>query len=265
MQNSINKVVHLLRVESAAQTIKRNPLMKKAIQYVYPQRIDDLVQPMRLGTLYDRKLDPQETDLLKDWLHRNEKQLRSSASLPLAELSIRLAGTRNEGDVSPKTNRTSLSKVSEQQLNPSDNFISTRGGAQQKSENIFTDDPSISFEGKCFQFSGTLEFGKRADAVLAADKLGGFTPGGDSLTKLVNYLVVGNLEKAERRRRGYGGKINKAMNLNREADCKIQIIHERDFFAALVRAFRKLEKKIKPFSSAEFTYGSLSNSAAYCV
>ena len=88
----------------------------------------------------------------------------------------------------------------------------------------------------------------------ANEKLGGFIAGADALTMLVNYLVVGNLERRARKRKGDGGKINMAMNLNREGHCGIQIIREHDFVEAVLKTFRKFEIKKKPFVKAAFTY-----------
>ncbi len=124
-------------------------------------------------------------------------------------------------------------------------------------ENIFTDDFAIAFEGQCFQFSGMLEFGKREEAILVVEKLGGYTPGGNSLTSLVNYLIVGNLEKRALQRNGYGGKINKAMHLNKEAYHHIQIILENNFVKAVLKVIHKFEIRESPFIKTKITYKSL--------
>ncbi|MBI4546921.1 MAG: hypothetical protein HY707_03010 [Ignavibacteriae bacterium] len=148
----------------------------------------------------------------------------------------------------------SLREVLNQSIVPSSNGRRGAKKEEQKSESIFTDYQAITFEGKCFQFSGTLEFGKRDAAVLALEKLGGFTPGGNDVTRLVNYLVVGNLQKGARKRKGYRDKISKAINLNREAHGEIQIIRERDFVKAVLKTFRVFETKEKPFVKTRFAH-----------
>lgn len=124
---------------------------------------------------------------------------------------------------------------------------------------IFTDGPVVTFEGKCFQFSGTLEFGRREDAIFAVEKLGGFIPAGSCLTGLVNYLVVGNLEKGSLKRDGYGNKISKAMRFKGETHHEIQIIREHDFVKAVLSAFQKFEITERLFIKTKFTYKSLSD------
>ena len=147
-----------------------------------------------------------------------------------------------------------LREVLDQSIVTSSNGRRGAEKEEQKRECIFTDHQAITFEGKCFQFSGTLEFGKRDAAVLSLEKLGGYTPGGNALTRLVNYLVVGNLEKGERKRKGYRDKISKAINLNREARGEIQIIREWDFVKAVMKTFREFETKEKPFVKTRFAH-----------
>jgi NAD-dependent DNA ligase len=129
----------------------------------------------------------------------------------------------------------------------------------EKKETIFTNNMTITFEGKCFQFSGTLEFGKREDAIAVVEKLGGYIPSGNSLTTLVNYLVVGNLKTRALKRNGYGGKINKALSLNRNAHRQIQIILESDFVKAVLKAIHTSELKEMPVIKTKTTYRALAN------
>jgi NAD-dependent DNA ligase len=127
----------------------------------------------------------------------------------------------------------------------------------EQGENIFTDNIVVTFEGKCFQFSGMLEFGRREEAVLVVEKLGGYTPSGSSFPSSVNYLVIGDLEKRASRRNGYGSMINKAMNLSKKALSQIQIIPERDFVKAVVKAIYRDDIRETSLTKTEPNYGSL--------
>ncbi|HEV8538686.1 MAG TPA: hypothetical protein VGR15_07155 [Bacteroidota bacterium] len=238
--------------------------MKKTIQLVRSQKDHPSTRQLASVTLFDRRLDPVETALLKEWLHGNEDQLCSDASAHLVKESQYAERVIEARQTSASSNRRNSSQAASQRINSSLNGRNRPGRESAESQSFYTNHPAITFEGMCFQFSGTLEFGKRVDAIMATVKLGGYTPSGDSLTTLVNYLVVGNLEKAAHRRNGHGGKIRKAMNLISEMHCDIQIIRERDFVYAVVKAFRKFETTRKPFSGTKFTYRALLGRASGC-
>lgn len=217
--------------------------MKKALPRVYPQKIYALLRQVPSETLYDRKPNSAEMELIKSELHDTMKHLLPSSPLLPAKPNKHFDGTKKGGNVSPSTD--SLQNVSQEHM--------------QKNESIFTEDITITFDGKCFQFSGSLESGRREDAILVVEKLGGYSPSGNSLlTTLVNYLVVGNLEKHAPHRNGYGGNIDKAVNLNREARHSIQIIRECDFVKAVLKAITILERSERPSIETAITYRSLS-------
>lgn len=237
--------------------------MKRNARYVYPQKIYTLLRQITSDNRYDRKLDPLEMELLKNWLHHHEHHLRPS-SLLLAVLGKRLEDTKTPDSSPTERNRISVSNSAEQQINSqvNESKLSAEGDSV-KLERIFTDNFTVSFDGKCFQFSGKLEFGKREDAILVVEMLGGFSPSGNSLlTKLVNYLVVGSLETHAPKRNGYGGNINKAMSLNRETHQRIHIIRERDFVKAALKHIHRFESRETPFIKTAITYKSLSDRAS---
>ena len=69
--------------------------------------------------------------------------------------------------------------------------------------------PSISFEGMSFIFTGTCAFGTRKQCQSATESLGGINA--KSVTKKLDYLVLGTYVTDSWAHESYGRKIEKAM------------------------------------------------------
>jgi NAD-dependent DNA ligase len=69
--------------------------------------------------------------------------------------------------------------------------------------------PANAFPGMTFLFAGTCTFGMRSQCQAAIETLGGINSG--SVTKSLNYLVLGTYVTDSRAHETFGRKIEKAM------------------------------------------------------
>lgn len=83
--------------------------------------------------------------------------------------------------------------------------------------------PELIFEGRTFCFTGVFDFGQRSLCQEATIQRGGVAS--NSVTKKLNYLVIGNVGSEVWRHSSFGAKIVKAVEY-REAGTKIAIISE---------------------------------------
>lgn len=86
--------------------------------------------------------------------------------------------------------------------------------------------PPVLFEGSTFVFTGRFRFGPRRTCEAAVLKRGGALVPGETVTHLVDYLVVGELGSAQWKRQAYGSKIEKAV-VERRGHATPAIISEK--------------------------------------
>lgn len=89
--------------------------------------------------------------------------------------------------------------------------------------------PAIAFPGKCFVFTGTCVFGTRAECEALTAARGGITHG--TITKHVDYLVLGTYVTESWIHETYGRKIEKAIEY-RGAGVRLAIVNEQHWVAA---------------------------------
>lgn len=94
---------------------------------------------------------------------------------------------------------------------------------------IYSSNPEIVFSKKVFCFTGDSYKSSRSDMMELVKSLGGDCS--DSVTKKVNYLVVGEAGSDAWAHCAYGRKIEKAMCLRKQG-LSIQIVRETDFWSA---------------------------------
>lgn len=97
----------------------------------------------------------------------------------------------------------------------------------------FDDDPSIWFDGRSFCFTGNFLYGTRADCERAILKRGCLVR--DSITRNLEYLVVGSLIEPSWAHSTYGRKIEKAIDYINKG-YGIAIVSERQWTEALSAA-----------------------------
>jgi len=84
--------------------------------------------------------------------------------------------------------------------------------------------PELVLIGRCFMFTGTMAFGPRKDCEALITERGGLI--GGTVSKKVNYLVVGSIGNDQWLHSTYGTKIKKAVAI-RESGAPLSIISEQ--------------------------------------
>ena len=85
-------------------------------------------------------------------------------------------------------------------------------------------DPDISFFGKRFLFTGTCAYGTRQECQVEVEKRGGINE--KSVTKRLDYLVLGTYVTSSWKHENYGNKIEKAMQYRDEKGIPLAIVTE---------------------------------------
>jgi len=101
---------------------------------------------------------------------------------------------------------------------------------------LIEETPSIDFPGRTFLFTGKMAWGSRSEAEKQIIARGGLLPKSKSVTRNLDYLILG-----EDREKGWtslitGGKLAQAfeMRINSSSDSKLQIVREEDFICSLL-------------------------------
>lgn len=90
--------------------------------------------------------------------------------------------------------------------------------------------PAIEFVKKSFVFTGVFDFGSRESCIEATEAMGATV--NKSVTKKLDYLVIGNVGSDEWRFASFGNKIMKACEY-RDSGCSLAVISENHWKQAL--------------------------------
>lgn len=117
------------------------------------------------------------------------------------------------------------------------NYFADTGAAVVESPALpIDDDPSIYFRNMSFCFTGTFMYGTRAACERIILKLGAMPV--DTVSKKLNYLVIGGLVTSSWVNESYGRKIEKAVQYRDQSGAELAIISERQWTEALIDAAR---------------------------
>lgn len=94
--------------------------------------------------------------------------------------------------------------------------------------------PSIEFRGRSFMFTGKFEFGSRGACQNAVTERGGSAPSQKSVSREIDYLVIGSGGSKAWKRGSYGNKIEAAV-LSRREHGTPAIISEEHWRAELAK------------------------------
>ena len=159
-----------------------------------------------------------------------------------AQIILKIAETRKSNDLNELCNelKVSLGILNSENwdacrvIKPSKPRNSNHNYSHAKANEVEVNlhaDPEHPFYDKFFAFTGTLSAFKRIDAWQAVAYYGGIPE--DNVTKLTNYLVVGEQDPTKFRKGDTtSAKYQKAEKL-RLAGQEIEVIYERDFVAML--------------------------------
>lgn len=169
--------------------------------------------------------------LLKSEIVYLRKRLRESSwsnEWPVSELYRRLNEVLADGviDKDEKEDLTAMLTAM------SGDFLST-GDTGPGVMTLGVDiNPSIELIDKVYCFTGTFAFGTRKKCQSVCEDRGGVFS--RSLTKKVNYLVMGTIATPDWMYGSYGRKLEKALFYRERDDQDIQIITERDWLSAVM-------------------------------
>ena len=93
-------------------------------------------------------------------------------------------------------------------------------------------DPEIKFAGSSFMFTGKFDYGTRKTCQNAVIERGGEAPSQKSVSRAIDYLVIGSAGSDQWRRGSYGNKIESAVIARREGG-KPAIISEKYWVSQL--------------------------------
>lgn len=175
-----------------------NRFNRKNIQ---DRQVDTLIG-LSKGLTADGKLVQAEAEFLMSWLVQNKQASDNPIILNLLEK----VGSMLEDGILDSEESNELLKI----LNMISGEDSEIGElAKTTSLPINNPMPNILFESKSFLFTGTCAYGTRKECQLATENLGGINA--KSVTKNLDYLVLGTYVTDSWAHETFGRKIEKAM------------------------------------------------------
>jgi NAD-dependent DNA ligase len=196
-------------------------------RYFNSARIDrrsaDALIGLAAGLAADDVVTQAEAIFLKDWIERNLSHLADPVvNILYQRLNAMLADGILDADESADL-LGMLKSFSGLAAQPTCRLISTSSSARPSDLPLCTPSPTLSFEGKNFVITGVMAFGPRKHCQELIVDRGGLIYG--SISKKVDYLVIGSVGNDQWRHASYGTKILKAVEL-RESGAPIGIVSE---------------------------------------
>jgi NAD-dependent DNA ligase len=170
------------------------------------RKIDTLIGISK-GLVADGKVNQAEAEFLLTWLI----QSRLNADNPvIINLLSRVESMLADGVLDPDESTELLSLL--QKFNGEPSEI----GELAKATSLPIDQPQppVTFKGMEFLFTGTCVYGTRKQCQAAIESLGGINS--KSITKNLDYLILGTYVTDSWAHETYGRKIEKAMNYRGE-------------------------------------------------
>lgn len=177
------------------------------------------------GILSDKKLADSEIIFLRDWLNSNSA---ISTSWPGDVIHARIKDVLADGVVTEEE-RLHLVRSLEQLVGGT---IEELAAATHVTQLLPYETPEIVFSGSTFCLTGDFVFAPRKVCEEAILLHGGFVK--SSVSKKVQFLLVGGLGSDEWKHGSFGTKIEKAMELKRDGAI-ISIVHEDHWARCLPR------------------------------
>lgn len=175
------------------------------------------------GILADGDLNDSEIHFLHNWLQQNAT---ASAAWPGNVVHARLHAALQDGRISP-----------EERVHLIETLKGLVGGELEElasSPHICTlaldDVDMVAIQGRTFCLTGNFAFGTRSQCEAKIEEQGGTIA---TVTRRLNYLVIGGLGSAEWKHGSFGTKVEKAMAA-KEAGSRILVVHEDALAASLM-------------------------------
>ncbi|MCK4843167.1 MAG: BRCT domain-containing protein [Methylococcales bacterium] len=165
------------------------------------RQIDTLIGISK-GLIADGKVDQAESEFLLSWLIQSRQNTDNPVIINLLDkVNIML----EDGVLDEEESQELFNLLHSLTGDPS----AIGELAKTTSLPINNPLPKISFEGMSFLFTGTCAFGNRKQCQTATESIGGINA--KSVTKKLNYLVLGTYVTDSWAHESYGRKIEKAM------------------------------------------------------
>lgn len=176
------------------------------------------------GITADGAVHEREVQFLSTWLAEHPDV---TTLWPGSEIAKRVRAIMGDGVVTTEEREDLMTTL--QQI--SGNHFNQTGAAVPQGPTLpIDDDPSIFFRHMTFCFTGRFLYGTRASCERAILGLGGTAV--DSISKNLNYLVIGAMIEPQWANTTYGRKIEKAVAY-RDDGTDLVIVSERQWTAAL--------------------------------
>lgn len=188
----------------------------------YASRLDARVAAELLGTakgvVFDRAVNLDEMAGLSRWLDEHPE---AQSSFPGRELAARLQQIYADGVVTPEEQQSLLEYLTLVTGAP----VSGNAAASDRPTALPFDrpPPTLMFSGGNFVLTGNFAFGTRQACIDLTRSLGGVVK--TSVSRSIDYLVVGALGSEEWITSAYGRKIEKGVEL-RDSGSPLAIVDE---------------------------------------
>lgn len=169
---------------------------------IQDRQVDTLIG-LSKGLTADGAINQAEAEFLLTWLIQNTQNEQNN---PIFEnLLIKVATMLEDGVLDSEESAELLSIL--RSISGDKSEI----GELAKSASLPIDNPmpSIVFPGSTFLFTGTCAYGTRKQCQAAVESLGGIVA--DSVTRNLNYLILGTYVTGSWAHESFGRKIEKAM------------------------------------------------------
>lgn len=179
------------------------------------RQIDTLIG-LSKGLVADGKIVTSEAEVLLNWL----AQSRLASDQPIiANLLERVDRMLRDGALDAEESEELFGIL--RQIAGNESELGEL--AKPSTLPLDTPPPYVTFAGNCFLFTGTFAYGERSACTRATEALGGRIA--KSVTKDVDFLVVGSYVTESWAHESFGRKIEKAMQY-REQGVPLKIIAE---------------------------------------
>jgi len=156
------------------------------------------------GIAADNHINDHEVHFLKSWLIENEE---ITGEWPGSVIAVRVSQILRDGFISEEERSHLLQTLKE----ITGNYFTDTGSAQAEISGIPFDTMPLIFSEKVFCFTGSFIFGTRNECRRVTEKMGALTA--DTMTKKVDYLVIGAIGSPDWAHESFGHKIAQAMQL----------------------------------------------------
>jgi NAD-dependent DNA ligase len=175
------------------------------------------------GLLADRHLSDDEIRFLSEWLQANDA---IAYCWPGDVLQARIKGVLADGIIS-EAERAHLVETLQALLGGT---LDDLAASTHATTLTFDEVHTVQFPGSAFCLTGDFVYGPREVCARAIESRGGVVK--SSVTKKLNYLIVGGLGSPEWKHGSFGNKIERAMR-NKRDGLPILVVHEDWWVASL--------------------------------